>query len=77
MMVKCKAEQRGTGASADERLVSAREEAGEKVVRGEMEQSPGDVGGGPPADAGSGPELLSHTMGMGVRVRSEAGDGNE
>ena len=47
------------------------------MVRGEMEQSPVDVGGGPPADAGSGPELLSHTMGMGVRVRSEAGDGNE
>ena len=41
------------------------EEAGEKVVTGEMEQSPGDVGGGPPADAGSGPELLSHTMGLG------------
>lgn len=48
MMAKCKAEQRGTGASADERLVSTREEAGEKVVTGEMEQSPGDVGGGPP-----------------------------
>lgn len=35
------------------------------MVTGEMEQSLGDVGGGPPANAGSGPELLSHAMGVG------------
>lgn len=65
-----------TGTSANERLVSAREEQVRRWRQVKWSRAQETWVVAPLADAGSGPELPSHTVGVGVRVRREAGDGS-
>ena len=67
---------KGTGASANERLVSAREEQVKRWRQVKWSRALETWVVAPLADAGSGPELPSHTVGVGVRARREAGDGS-